>query len=82
MDLSCLQRSPSTSGLPGYLSVKGTAEEFSYCTNIPWIGTPERADIQYKADTTNEEVEQYCTKIHLVMQGIGTKPEPIPETEV
>ncbi|KIM25893.1 hypothetical protein M408DRAFT_330894 [Serendipita vermifera MAFF 305830] len=79
----CAVRQPgTTNGLPGYLSVLGSAEEFSYCTNIPWVGTPERADIQYKADTTNEEVEQYCTKVHLVIQSIGIIAEPIPDTEV
>lgn len=77
----CATRNPKTSsGLPGYLSASGSAEYFSMCTNFPTVGTPERADIYYKAVTpsTGGALERYCTKVHLVMQGIGIVPEPIP----
>ncbi|KAG8775780.1 hypothetical protein FRC16_004732 [Serendipita sp. 398] len=76
----CAKRNPSaTNGLPGLLSAEGSAENFSICTNIPSFGTPDRADIQYKARVPGQDgLERYCSKVHLVMQSIGIVAEPIP----
>lgn len=76
----CAVRQPgTTNGLPGYLSVRGTAEQFSYCSGVG--GVSGRTDIYYKAETGNWS-EKFCTKVHLVMQSIGIIAEPIPEAEV
>ncbi|KAG8816944.1 hypothetical protein FRC17_000126 [Serendipita sp. 399] len=76
----CAKRNSSgANGLPGYLSADGSAENFSICTNMPSFGTPERADIQYKARVPGQDgLERYCSKVHLVMQSIGIVAEPIP----
>ncbi|KIM25894.1 hypothetical protein M408DRAFT_314513 [Serendipita vermifera MAFF 305830] len=76
-----LQRSPgSDDGLPGYLSVNGSAEEFSWCSDIPPNVKSVRRDIYYQP--ASGVPNRYCTKVHLVMQSIGIIEEPIPETEV
>lgn len=78
-----LQRSPGyTEGSPGYLSVLGSAEEFSVCTNTPTVGTPARQDIQYKAGPKDGDLEQSCKKIHLVIESTGIVAEDIPDVEV
>lgn len=77
----CAVRSPgSTNGLPGYLSVKGSSEQFWQCRDISPTVRTVRQDIYYKA--ASGVPNRYCTKVHLVMQSIGIIAEPIPETEV
>ncbi|KAG8792925.1 hypothetical protein FRC17_008514 [Serendipita sp. 399] len=79
-DATCRNPTNPTTGLPGYLSVKGSAENFKFCTNFPVVGTPTSADIYYKPVTpsTGGGVERYCFKAHLVIQSIGIIAEPIP----
>jgi hypothetical protein len=62
------------------LAIAGSQDDFYYCTNIPTVGTPERADIYYKPvfPATGGDLERYCTRVHLVMQSIGIIAEPIP----
>ncbi|KAG8809615.1 hypothetical protein FRC19_005121 [Serendipita sp. 401] len=78
----CAVRNPTnpTTGLPGYLSVKGSAEQFTYCTSFPVVGNPTQASIYYKAvvPSTGGDLERYCFKAHLVIQSIGIIAEPIP----
>lgn len=80
-DLFFLQRSTGfADGQPGWLSVKGSAEDFSWCADIPPNVRTVRRDIYYKP--ASGVPNRYCTKVHLVIESAGIIAEDIPDTEV